>query len=265
MMVYRQQLDGIGRDIMPKKGYKQTELHRKNTSISMKGKRHDSPIKDMTYEQKYGVDKAKEIKTKQSRSRKYIKFSEQWCENISKAKKGLNKNKTYSEMYGIEKAQEIRKKQSKALKNKHYKDKTYEERYGIETAKKLIKKLSEAKKGKNQTESAKIKTRQKAVERVLLNNGKFPSYSKEQVEYFKNYDIKNNTNGQYATNPHEYYIKELGYWPDYIDFNNNLIMEYDEKHHSKPKNKSKDVIRQKEIQQLYPDFKFIRIGDNNHV
>ena len=39
-------------------------------------------------------------------------------------------------------------------------------------------------------------------------------------------------------------------------------MEYDELYHENPKQKKKDIIRQKEIQKLYSDFKFKRIKES---
>lgn len=107
------------------------------------------------------------------------------------------------------------------------------------------------------TEKEKKNLRKIAVKRILLNNGIFPNYNSRACEFFKSFDEKYNTQGQYATSPHEYYIKELGYWPDYINFKEKIIMEWDEKHHEKQK--EKDNIRQKEIEKFYPDFKFIRI------
>jgi len=134
---------------------------------------------------------------------------------------------------------------------------------GKKRSKESIKKQKENAKITLNRPEIKAKMRQKAVQRVLLNNGKFPSYSKKQVEYFKNYDKKNNANGQYATHPHEYYIKELGYWPDYINFDKKIIMEYDEKYHFNKSTgllKEQDIQRQQEIQEKYPDFEFIRVN-----
>lgn len=109
----------------------------------------------------------------------------------------------------------------------------------------------------------KLKMRQAAVKRVLLNNGIAPSYNMKTVELFKKFDSANNTIGQYATAPNEFYIKELGYWVDYINFDLKLIIEVDEKHHfTKDGNlKERDVQRQKEIQEQFPDFKFLRFKD----
>lgn len=58
----------------------------------------------------------------------------------------------------------------------------------------------------------------------------------------------------------------MGYFLDAIDFENKIIIEYDEpRHFLRGELKSKDVIRQEKIQKIYEDFKFIRVreGKNN--
>jgi len=208
--------------------------------------------------------------------------------NAKKLQSKFRKNKTYEEIYGVKNAKEQRKikvrailgnknpmknpnialKVSLSLKNRklteEHKNSLSESHKGIKYSKERNKKISKKNKIILNTPEIKAKIRQKAVQRILLNNGYFPSYSKQQVEFFKSYDKQHNTNGQYATNPHEHYIKELGYWPDYINFDKKLIMEYDEKHHynKNDKLKKEDIIRQKEIQDFYPEFKFIRIKEN---
>jgi len=168
-------------------------------------------------------------------------------ENMSKGQKGKSCSK------------ETRKKISKALEGHicYSKGKTNIELFGKKEAQKISKKRSDKHKIIQNNPKQKEIRRKIAVERILLNNGVFPSYNMKAVKFFKSYDKKNNTTGQYATHPSEFYIKELGYWPDYINFEKKIIMEYDERYHEKQK--EKDLQRQKEIQEFYPDFKFIRI------
>jgi len=98
-----------------------------------------------------------------------------------------------------------------------------------------------------------------AIKRIEENHGIcMPGYNKKACEFFKNYDEKNNTKGHYAVyGGGEHYIKELGYWPDYINFDKKIIIEFDEKYHNK--RLEKDAIRQQQIQKLYPDFEFRRM------
>lgn len=93
-----------------------------------------------------------------------------------------------------------------------------------------------------------------------------PGYNKKACEYFKRFDEENNTKGQYATNGGEHYIKELSYWVDYINFEKKLIIEWDEeKHYENDKLKQKDVLRQKAIQKVFPDFQFSRIREKDYL
>ena len=88
-----------------------------------------------------------------------------------------------------------------------------------------------------------------------------PNYNPRACKTFEQLNLKNKWNLQHEENGGEYCIKELGYWPDAIDFKNKIIIEYDEKRHFNKNGKlrKKDIIRQKEIQNHYPDFKFLRI------
>jgi len=128
------------------------------------------------------------------------------------------------------------------------KGKSYNELYGEEKALKLKKIL-----------------RMKKLESISLNGFKFPAYNKIAINFFKNFDIKNKTNGQYATNPYEFYIQEWGYWVDYINFDLNLIIEYDEAYHFTTPQQIKDKIRQERIQSVFPDFKIIRVKDGEEL
>jgi len=58
----------------------------------------------------------------------------------------------------------------------------------------------------------------------------------------------------------EFYIKELGYWLDGYDKENNVVYEFDEKYHDNQKQKQKDMLRQQDIIN-HLKCKFIRIKD----
>lgn len=91
-----------------------------------------------------------------------------------------------------------------------------------------------------------------------------PSYNEKACEFFEQFDKDFCTGGQYATNGGEFYIKRLGYWLDYINFNLKLIIEWDEEHHYDAEGnlREMDIRRQNEIQEHFPDFKFIRLREN---
>jgi len=109
------------------------------------------------------------------------------------------------------------------------------------------------------------KRRLKKLERISkdYNNGYqiSPSYNSKACELFDKISKEKNIHIQHAMNGGEYYIKELGYWLDGYDIENNVAYEYDEKYHFiKGQLKEKDINRQKEIKKLLK-CKFIRIKD----
>lgn len=122
-------------------------------------------------------------------------------------------------------------------------------------------------KGKPLSQKHKKKLRFSAINRIkkAMKDGAQiqPNYNRKACEWLAKFDIANKTNGIYATNGGEYFVKELGYWLDYINFDTKLIIEWDEEHHYfGGKIKEKDLIRQKEIEVLFPDFSFKRIRES---
>lgn len=121
--------------------------------------------------------------------------------------------------------------------------------------------------GRKRSQKTIQKMRKSAIKRIKEKNGNCcPNFNPKATKFFKSFDLKNNTKGIYRnseTNQQEFYIKELGYFPDYINFDLRLIMEFDEKTHFDISGnlREKDLQRQKEIQEFYPDFKFRRINE----
>lgn len=72
--------------------------------------------------------------------------------------------------------------------------------------------------------------------------------------------LENNTFIQHALNGGEYHVKELGYWVDGYDRENNIVYEWDEKHHYDVYGNllERDLNRQKEIED-YLKCRVIRI------
>ncbi len=113
------------------------------------------------------------------------------------------------------------------------------------------------------------KIRRSRIRHIENNFGiAIPSYNLNSCEYFKSFDIENNTQGRYAVYGNgEHYIEELGYFPDYINFDLKLIIEWDEEHHFDENGNlcERDIQRQQEIQELYPDFEFRRIREKEII
>lgn len=118
--------------------------------------------------------------------------------------------------------------------------------------------------GKDKAGEIKKKMRVSAVKRIENRFGiVHPNFNLEACEFFKSFDKQHNTKGRYAlSSKGEYFIEELGYFPDYFNPDLKLIIEYDElRHYKNGKLLDKDVKRQEEIMELYPDFEFIRIKE----
>ena len=61
------------------------------------------------------------------------------------------------------------------------------------------------------------------------------------------------------------FTKKSFKFPDAIDHKNKVIYEVDEKHHKLLKQSVKDKIREREILEIYPDYKFIRIDEQEFL
>lgn len=206
------------------------------------------------------------------------------------------KGKTYEEIYGVLKSDEIKRKLSEnsmnnnpvlkqkrinntlksekfwnAFKNKERNKKISDALTGKKQSTEHRQKLSNARKGllagdKNPSKRGDVrrKIRKSVIERIEQNkldgNQLVPNYNPTACHYFNKLMEQTNTFIQHAENVGEYHIKELGYWVDGYDKENNIVYEYDEKHHFvNGKLKEKDKLRQKEIEEFL-GCKFIRIN-----
>jgi predicted nucleic acid-binding Zn ribbon protein len=116
--------------------------------------------------------------------------------------------------------------------------------------------------GKKITVLPRSKTCSKKCRYKLYHDNIFPNYNKSACNWFKTFDEINQTNGRYASfGGGEYFIDNLGYWVDYVNFDKKIIIEWDESRHHQVKRKNKDQIRQEKISKLFSDFNFIRIDE----
>jgi hypothetical protein len=164
---------------------------------------------------------------------KNISVHDSTKQKISKSTKG----KTYEERYGKDKSQELKELRSLQRKNKKFGSRTQSEKRKIRLG--MIK-------YKNQN---------------LLRGGQLsPNYNKEGCIFFDKLIKESGNFIQHAENIGEFYIKELGYWVDGYDKENNIVYEYDESHHYDINGKlnKKDKLRQTEIENFL-QCSFIRI------
>lgn len=87
-----------------------------------------------------------------------------------------------------------------------------------------------------------------------------PTYNPKACQIFDEINLTLNWNGLHAENGGEFFIKELGYWLDFYDPIQNVVIEYDEIHHNRRKLQERDKIRQQEIIE-HLNCQFYRIKD----
>lgn len=116
--------------------------------------------------------------------------------------------------------------------------------------------------GKHHSEETKHKIRLKRIASIKERYRQIiPNYNPKGCRIFDNLMIENNIFIQHAENGGEYYIKELGYWLDGYDTENNVVYEFDEGYHFLAgKLKEKDIIRQRKIEKFL-NCSFIRIKE----
>ncbi len=93
----------------------------------------------------------------------------------------------------------------------------------------------------------KDKIRKSVIKKLKERFGEeiYPLYNPDACKIIDNYGKENGYNFQHAMNGGEYHIKELGYWVDGYDKENNIVVECYENRH---KNQiEKDNIREKQI------------------
>jgi hypothetical protein len=61
------------------------------------------------------------------------------------------------------------------------------------------------------------------------------------------------------------FTKSTFRFPDAIDYKNKIIYEVDEKYHNSVKQQINDEIREKEILEIYPNYKFLRLDENEFI
>ena len=124
-------------------------------------------------------------------------------------------------------------------------------------------KIGISNKGKKRSDVVKKKMRLARINYIKSCFGQIsPTYNRISCEYFDWLNKWSGWSGQYATNGGEYYIENLGYWLDYYEPTQNVVVEWDEPHHYNVNGnlKEKDVKRMNEIKQ-HLNCKFFRYNE----
>jgi hypothetical protein len=121
--------------------------------------------------------------------------------------------------------------------------------------------------GKPHTDQTKLKMRKSTLEYLKRTKGQVvPRYNRESITVIEQYGIEHGYIFMHAENGGEYFVKELGYFVDAYDPINNVVLEFDEKHHfdNSGELREKDKERQQQIQDLLK-CKFIRIKYDHSI
>jgi hypothetical protein len=155
------------------------------------------------------------------------------AERVSLTNKGKSYNKS---RLGIKESLETRQKKSQALKGR-------QPGFG-------------GKKHSAQTRQ-KMSTRRAELLQQRFGHGQLsPFYNKDACILFEEINREMNWMGLHAENGGEFYIG--GYWLDYYEPNENIVIEFDEGRHSIPSIMEKDRIKQEYVTSVLK-CKFIRI------
>jgi len=124
-------------------------------------------------------------------------------------------------------------------------------------------KIADAHRKSNLTYEQIVNYRKGAVKRIerqkLLSGGKIGrNYNPIACNFFNKLNSYKGWNGKHALNGGEYAVYELGYFLDYYDTKENVVIEWDEPYHRKKKQMEKDELKQKEVVELLK-CKFYRI------
>ena len=146
--------------------------------------------------------------------------------------------------------------------------KIWVEKYGKEKADEMNRALSSAKAkgGKSQKGMPKSfiarKNMSEAAKKRIMEQGTYISYNPNSIPVIEKYGTENGYNFQHAENGGEYLVREVYYWVDGYDAENNVVVEYDEKYHEMQT--GKDKIRQQHIMDVL-GCKFIRIKESGEI
>ena len=185
-------------------------------------------------------------------SKKYQPNSKGWAYVKKEGYFPWNKNKKMEE--------EHKKNWIKSLENSgHWKNPWNKNKKMTDDYKRKWRKSTESNVWKTPSEETKRKLRIKMIEKLKLINKNFhPPYNPKGCKYFNKIMDDNKCFIQHAENLGEYHIKELGYYLDGYDKENNIVYEWDEKNHYREGRLiDKDLKRQEEIIKFL-NCKFIR-------
>jgi hypothetical protein len=181
-----------------------------------------------------------------------------WCETRipwNKGKHGLQEAWNKGIPHKPESIEKMRQNRGDISGNKNP---MYGKTHNKAAKERISKATKERQLGSKHSDETKRKMRISAINYLQETNKITPRYNKDACKFFEYINSIFNLKGQHAENGGEHYIKDLGYWLDYIDFKNKLIIENNEKkHYDLGRRNEKTKLKERELKRFYPDFIFI--------
>lgn len=162
-------------------------------------------------------------------------------------------------MYGKKHSSKtIEKMKANQWDRSHKKNPMYGKTHSISTRKKISKARSKMRGRFHHSDETKRKMRIAAIEYLKKTMGICPRYNKDACKFFDKLNSIFMINGKHAENGGEYYVEELGYWIDFIDLDNKIIIENNEKkHYNVGRRNSKTELKEREIKKYFSEFEYI--------
>ena len=193
------------------------------------------------------------------------KFCSRECSDKGRVKNGNSGEKWYQSMSHVDMGKWRGKKNIKQIEkmlgktpwnkgltkeNSESVKKYTEKKIGVFKTKEVKDKIRLKKLGIKPTEETKNKMSLSARKNIKnridsLYKKWHPNYNPKACLIIEDYGNENGYNFQHAMNGGEVYVEELGYWLDGYDSVNNVVVEYNEKHHKRQT--AKDEKRKNEI------------------
>ena len=186
-----------------------------------------------------------------------------WKQSYTKAVK--SNSKCYScrpnHWLGGKHTLQTKNKISSANKNQEYNKSNLGKRFSESHRRKIAQAniRNKSRTGMPHLPETKLKMRLSAIARIERVAGQaYPRYNPLACRIIEKYGKLHGYNFQHAENGGEVHIKELGYWVDGYDTEQNVVIEYHESYHNRQVEKDKQ--RQQEIIE-YLECKFIIINE----
>lgn len=135
-------------------------------------------------------------------------------------------------------------------RSQEHKQKLHDIKWAVPLSQEHRDNISKSQIGRTRSSETRRKMRLAKIKYIIEQNGSIaPRYNKRACEYFDKIEKEKGWNGLYASKNGEFFVRHLGYFVDYYEPTQNIIVEYDEPKHYNIDNslKKRDNERMMEI------------------